>query len=166
MQAVRRLRRSPTFSGVSSYADPKLRELIDLALANNRDLRVAILNIDQARAQYRIQRSQSFPQIDAVGSESVSRVPASVSQTGGSITTRQFNANIGLSAYELDLFGRVRSLNGQALGEVSCHWRSTQGDADQPDLGSRQCLSGVVGGSGTARSGSADIEESERKLCT
>ncbi|MFC4308837.1 AdeC/AdeK/OprM family multidrug efflux complex outer membrane factor [Steroidobacter flavus] len=97
------------------YADPKLRELIDLALANNRDLRVAILNIDQARAQYRIQRSQSFPQLDAVGNESVNRVPASVSQTGAGVTTRQFNANIGLSAYELDLFGRVRSLNGQAL---------------------------------------------------
>jgi outer membrane protein, multidrug efflux system len=89
--------------------------LIDLALANNRDLRVAILNIDQARAQYRIQRSQSFPQIDAVGSQSASRIPASVSQTGASMTTRQYNANIGLSAYELDLFGRVRSLNGQAL---------------------------------------------------
>ncbi|WP_129775395.1 AdeC/AdeK/OprM family multidrug efflux complex outer membrane factor [Peristeroidobacter soli] len=97
------------------YADPKLRELIDLSLANNRDLRVAILNIDQARAQYRIQRSQSFPQLDAVGNESVNRVPASVSQTGSSMTTRQFNANIALSAYELDLFGRVRSLNGQAL---------------------------------------------------
>lgn len=97
------------------YADPKLRELIDLSLANSRDLRVALLNIDQARAQYRIQRSQSFPQIDAVGNESVSRVPASVSQTGASMTTRQFNANIGLSAYELDLFGHVRSLNGQAL---------------------------------------------------
>ncbi len=97
------------------YADPKLRELIDLALANNRDLRVAILNIDQARAQYRIQRSQSLPQIDAVGSESVSRVPASVSQTGAAMTMRQFNANIAMSAYELDLFGRVRSLNGQAL---------------------------------------------------
>lgn len=97
------------------YADPKLRELIDLALTNNRDLRVAILNIDQARAQYRIQRSQSFPQLDAVGNQSVNRIPASVSQTGQSMTTRQLSANIALSAYELDLFGRVRSLNGQAL---------------------------------------------------
>ncbi|GFE83879.1 multidrug transporter [Steroidobacter agaridevorans] len=97
------------------YADPKLRELIDLALANNRDLRVAVLNIDQARAQYRIQRSESFPQIDAVGNESVNRVPESVSQFGRSMTMRQFNANIALSAYEVDLFGRVRSLNGQAL---------------------------------------------------
>ncbi|MBL8266536.1 AdeC/AdeK/OprM family multidrug efflux complex outer membrane factor [Steroidobacter sp.] len=97
------------------YADAKLRELIELALTNNRDLRVAILNIDQARAQYRIQRSDSFPKFNAAGSMSATRVPASVSQTGESLTTRQYDANIGLSAYELDLFGRVRSLNGQAL---------------------------------------------------
>ncbi|HEY0681330.1 MAG TPA: AdeC/AdeK/OprM family multidrug efflux complex outer membrane factor [Steroidobacter sp.] len=97
------------------YADPKLRELMELALTNNRDLRVAILNIDQARAQYRIQRSESFPQLDAVGSANANRVPAGVSQTGETTTTHQYSANIGGTAYELDLFGRVRSLNGEAL---------------------------------------------------
>lgn len=97
------------------YADPKLRELIDLALTNNRDLRVAILNIDQARAQYRIQRSESFPKLDAVVSENASRVPASASQFGQTMTLRPVSANIALSSYELDVFGRVRSLNGQAL---------------------------------------------------
>jgi len=97
------------------YADPKLRELIDLALTNNRDLRVAILNIDQARAQYRIQRSQSFPKLDAVITENASRVPASASPFGQTMTMRPLSANIALSSYELDLFGRVRSLNGQAL---------------------------------------------------
>lgn len=97
------------------YADPKLRELIEIALATNRDLRVAILSIDRARAQYRLQRSDSLPKIDAIGSANANRTPASVSQTGESMTTRQYNANLGLSAYELDLFGRVRSLNGEAL---------------------------------------------------
>ncbi|WP_116809184.1 AdeC/AdeK/OprM family multidrug efflux complex outer membrane factor [Steroidobacter cummioxidans] len=97
------------------YADPKLRELIDLALTNNRDLRVAILNIDQARAQYRIQRSESFPKIDAVVSENASRVPSSASAFGQTMTLRPVSANIALSSYELDVFGRVRSLNGQAL---------------------------------------------------
>jgi len=97
------------------YADPKLRELISLALTNNRDLRVAILNIDQARAQYRIQRSESFPKLDAVVSENASRVPASASQFGQTMTLRPVTANIALSSYELDVFGRVRSLNGQAL---------------------------------------------------
>jgi multidrug efflux system outer membrane protein len=99
----------------SFYADPKLRELIELALANNRDLRVAILNIEQARARYRIQRAQSFPQIDATGNASAGRTPASLSQTGEAVTSHQYNADIGVSAYEIDLFGRVRSLNGQAL---------------------------------------------------
>lgn len=96
------------------YADPKLRSLIDLALTNNRDLRVAVLNIEQARAQYRVQRAQSFPQVDANGSVNASRTPASLSLTGQPVTSHQYSANVGAS-FELDLFGRVRSLNGQAL---------------------------------------------------
>jgi multidrug efflux system outer membrane protein len=99
----------------SFYADPKLRALIDLSLTNNRDLRVAILNIEQARAQYRVQRAQSWPQVDATGSASASRTPARLSVTGEAMTSHQYSTNIGISAFELDLFGRVRSLNGQAL---------------------------------------------------
>ena len=99
----------------SFYADAKLRTLIDLALANNRDLRVAILNIEQARAQYRVQRAQSLPQLDAAGSVNASRTPGSLSLSGEPTTARQYSASIGVSAFEVDLFGRVRSLNGQAL---------------------------------------------------
>jgi multidrug efflux system outer membrane protein len=99
----------------SFYADPKLRALIELALANNRDLRVAILNIEQARAQYRVQRSQSFPAVDAAESVNANRTPGSLSVSGEPTTSRQYSASIGVSAFELDLFGRVRSLNGQAL---------------------------------------------------
>lgn len=97
------------------YADPKLRAVIDLALANNRDLRVSILNIEKARAQYRVQRAQSWPEVDAAGAASVNRTPGSLSVSGEPTTSRQYSATIGISAYELDLFGRVRSLNGQAL---------------------------------------------------
>jgi multidrug efflux system outer membrane protein len=98
----------------SFYADPKLHSLIELALTNNRDLRVAVLNIEQARAQYRVQRAQSWPQVDANGTVNASRTPASLSITGEPTTSRQYSADVGAS-FELDLFGRVRSLNGQAL---------------------------------------------------
>jgi multidrug efflux system outer membrane protein len=98
----------------SFYAEPKLRSLIELALTNNRDLRVAVLNIEQARAQYRVQRAQSWPQVDANGAVNASRTPASLSVTGAPMTSRQYSADVGAS-FELDLFGRVRSLNGQAL---------------------------------------------------
>lgn len=97
------------------FADAKLRSLIELALTNNRDLRVAILNIEQARAQYRVQDAQTLPTVNATGSGTAARTPASVSGTGTSITSHQYSANLGVSAYELDLFGRVRNLSAQAL---------------------------------------------------
>jgi multidrug efflux system outer membrane protein len=96
-------------------ADPRLQQLVCLALDNNRDLRVAVLNIEKSRAQYRIQDAASFPSVDATGSGSVSRSPADVSATGQAGISRQYSATLGFSSYELDLFGRVRSLNAQAL---------------------------------------------------
>ncbi|ATE62831.1 AdeC/AdeK/OprM family multidrug efflux complex outer membrane factor [Thauera sinica] len=97
------------------FADARLRELIDLALANNRDLRVAALNIERARAQYGIQRAALFPAIGVTGSENAQRLPADLSMSGESRITRQYSATLGFSAYELDFFGRIRSLNEQAL---------------------------------------------------
>jgi multidrug efflux system outer membrane protein len=97
------------------FADPRLQKLIELALNNNRDLRVAVLDIEQSRAQYRIQEAASLPTVNAGGSGNVSRSPADVSATGRAGITRQYSATLGFSAYELDLFGRVRSLNAQAL---------------------------------------------------
>lgn len=98
------------------FADARLRELIDLALKNNRDLRVAALNIEKARAQYGIQRADLFPSIAASGSQTAQRLPAELSRDGeSSTTTRQYSATVGFSAYELDFFGRIRSLNAQAL---------------------------------------------------
>lgn len=95
--------------------DPRLQGVVDLALKQNRDLRVAVLNIERARAQYGVQRSTLFPSINGVLSEQRGRTPAAVSQTGRAIETETYSATIGFTAYELDLFGRVRSLNQQAL---------------------------------------------------
>ncbi|MFV3405665.1 AdeC/AdeK/OprM family multidrug efflux complex outer membrane factor [Pseudomonas sp. NY15463] len=97
------------------FHDPALQQLIQASLENNRDLRVAALNIDAYRAQYRIQRADLYPAVSATGSGSRQRVPADMSQTGEANITSQYSATLGVSAYELDLFGRVRSLTQQAL---------------------------------------------------
>ncbi|NYT64721.1 AdeC/AdeK/OprM family multidrug efflux complex outer membrane factor [Alcaligenaceae bacterium] len=95
--------------------DDKLKEVVTLALANNRDLRVAALNIDRARAQYQIQRADSLPSIGINGSGTSQRLPSDLSPSGQAGISRQYSAGVGSSAYELDLFGRVRSLNEDAL---------------------------------------------------
>lgn len=97
------------------FVDARLRGLIEISLRHNRDLRVAVLNIVQARAAYRVQDAQTLPSVAANGSGSNARVPASLSATGREKVTHQYSANIGVSAYELDLFGRVSNLSTQAL---------------------------------------------------
>jgi len=97
------------------FTDPKLRQLIALTLRNNRDLRVAGLNIEKARAQYQIQRADLFPGINAGASGTAQRVPASLSGTGQAMVSHEYSANLGFAAYELDFFGRIRSLKDQAL---------------------------------------------------
>lgn len=105
------------------FQDDRLRRVIALALENNRDLRIAMLNIEKARAQYRIQRADLFPAITAGGSQSASRTPSSLSTSTSSsssssasaVVSRQYSADVGFSSYELDLFGRIRSLTDEAL---------------------------------------------------
>jgi len=97
------------------FTDPKLQQVIELALDNNRDLRVAALNIDQAWAQYRVQRADLAPGVDLGGSGNGSRTPGDLSGTGQPLVAHSYSATLGISAYELDLFGRVRSLKEQAL---------------------------------------------------
>jgi len=97
------------------FADAQLREVIGLALSNNRDLRVAALNIEKARALYRVQRADLFPRVGITGTETAQRLPGELTSSGDAVTTHQYNATIGFSAYELDFFGRIRSLNAQAL---------------------------------------------------
>ncbi|NWA03251.1 AdeC/AdeK/OprM family multidrug efflux complex outer membrane factor [Pseudomonas gingeri] len=98
----------------SLFRDPTLRQLIGNALMNNRDLRVAALNVDAFQAQYRIQRADLLPAVSANGSSSRQRVPGSLAG-GKPVITSSSSVNLGVSAYELDLFGRVRSLTEQAM---------------------------------------------------
>lgn len=92
------------------FTDPRLQQLIGAALANNRDLRVAVLNIKQARAQYQITRADQFPTV-GIGA-SGSRTP---NATGG--ITSAYTAGFTVSAWELDFFGRIQSLKASALAE-------------------------------------------------
>ena len=95
--------------GHSYFGDERLKRLIDVALKNNRDLRIAALSIEQARAQYQIRRADQFPTV-GIGA-SGSRQPIG----GGTIST--YVAGLSVTAYELDFFGRVRSLSAAALAE-------------------------------------------------
>ncbi|PKU25697.1 efflux transporter outer membrane subunit [Telmatospirillum siberiense] len=97
------------------FTDPRLQKLIELSLSNNRDLRVAALNVEAARAQYQIQRADLFPSISASASGLNERVPARLSSSGKSVIEHQYSASVGFTSYELDLFGRIRSLTEQEL---------------------------------------------------
>jgi outer membrane protein, multidrug efflux system len=128
------------------FTDPKLQTLIEQALLHNYDAQVAVLNIAAARAQYQIQRADLFPKISASAVEEVEKFPAAVAPlasgagtttgvgaasgaSGGSGIFRYFDVGVGFTSYELDLFGRIRSLNHaklqQYLGYVETR-RSTQ----------------------------------------
>ena len=97
------------------FIDEKLQKLIDLSLKNNRDLQVAALNIDRFRALYQIRRADLVPHLDGFGAVTAQRVPEDFSPTGQARTIEQYAVGLGVSAYELDLFGRVRSLKDTAL---------------------------------------------------
>ena len=96
------------------FTDPALKKLIDTALQNNRDLRVAVLNVEAYQAQYRIQRAAQLPDITATGYQARQRIPGTYSG-GASAISNTDSATVGISAYELDMFGRVQSLKDQAL---------------------------------------------------
>jgi len=96
-------------------ADPQLEQLVELALANNRDLRVSILNIEAARAQYGVSRADRVPGLNASVGQTAQRVPDNLSATGDGYITRQYSAGLGIPAFELDFFGRVKNLSETAL---------------------------------------------------
>ena len=99
------------------FTDEQLRQFIEIALTNNRDLRLAVLAVDRARALYGIQRAELLPRINAVLSADQRRTPADISSPGNAMTVQQYSVNLGISSWEMDFFGRIRSLKEQALQE-------------------------------------------------
>jgi multidrug efflux system outer membrane protein len=97
------------------FVEPQLRKVIALTLDNNRDLRVAALNIERFAAQYQIRRADLFPQISGNAGALYQRIPEDFSGSGEAKTIHQYDVGLGMSAYEADVFGRVRSLKDQAL---------------------------------------------------
>ena len=99
------------------FIDERLQKVIGIALENNRDLRVAALNVERARALYGVQRAELLPTVNAVGLMNKQLVPADLSTTGNSSTATQYSVNLGVSSWEMDFFGRIRSLKDRALEE-------------------------------------------------
>ncbi len=97
------------------FTDAKLQAIIDTALKNNRDLRVAALNVERARALYRVQHAELYPVAQSGFTASKQRVQ--LSGTSGLTTVEQYTVNLGISSWEVDFFGRIRSLAQQALEE-------------------------------------------------
>lgn len=95
------------------FRDPRLRRIIGLALANNRDLRLALLNVGAARAQYGIQEANTMPGFDAQALYSRERTPGIGERSAG--ITNQYGVTVGLTAFEIDLFGRASTLSDAAF---------------------------------------------------
>jgi multidrug efflux system outer membrane protein len=99
------------------FTDPDLQAVIEEALAQNRDLRVAVANIQQAQAQTDIQRAALLPAINATASQTQQQSPNTFIPGGGSLNLRLYSASIGFSNWEIDLFGRTRSLTRAAYDQ-------------------------------------------------
>ncbi len=97
------------------FADARLQKIIGTALKNNRDLRVAALNVESARALYRVQRAGLFPTVET--GLTASKQHALISGTTGLVTIEQYSATLGITSWEVDFFGRIRSLSQRALEE-------------------------------------------------
>jgi len=97
------------------FPDAQLQRVIDMALTGNRDLRIAALNVERARALYGVQRAELLPTVDATARGSVRQVPADLSGVGRIIRPEEYSVNFGVAAWEIDFFGRIRSLKDAAL---------------------------------------------------
>ena len=97
------------------FQDPILQALIENALENNRDIRIAALNVETARATYRVRRADLLPRVDGVATSTSQRAPGDLAPPETPEIARAYQASGAVSAWELDLWGRIRSLNDQAL---------------------------------------------------
>lgn len=144
------------------FTDPRLARVIETALVENRDLRIALANVEQMRAQYRVQRADLFPTVNGNASATYQETPL-VQQQGVGTRGRQdiYSASAGISAWEVDLFGRVRNMARSAqeqyfasienrnaaqtalIAEVASAWLTLA--ADQERLRISQNLANVFG---------------------
>lgn len=108
---------APELSWQEFFTDKQLQEIIEMALNNNRDLRLVALNVERARALYGIQRAELFPTVNAVARGNKQRVPADLSFDEQAMTMEQYDVNLGIISWEIDFFGRIRSLKDRALEE-------------------------------------------------
>jgi len=97
------------------FVDDRLRQVIRTALENNRDLRLAALNVQRARAIYGIQRAALYPAVDATANGSKQQIPADLTSSGEVERPERYDVNLGVFAWEIDFFGRIRGLKDQAL---------------------------------------------------
>lgn len=99
------------------FTDPVLQRLIALSLENNRDLRVAALNVESAQAQYGLSRANLMPTVDVNLNKTAEHLPGNLysTQTSGPVTYQQYEGNLAVSSWEMDFFGRLRSLRDEAL---------------------------------------------------
>jgi multidrug efflux system outer membrane protein len=97
------------------FTDQRLAGVIELGLSNNRDLRVAALTVEKMQAVYRIQRSPLFPTVGVLATGERYRIPAKETDEGVAKTSTAYSVNLGTTSWELDLFGRIRSLKASAL---------------------------------------------------
>jgi multidrug efflux system outer membrane protein len=136
------------------YPDPSLHALIEAALANNRDLRIALARVEEARALAGVVRADRFPTLEAQADANRTRTPADLSATGVARTTSRYDLGLGLTAFELDFWGRVAALNEAAkaqylasdeaarsfrvslVGEVADNWFQLAALAEQTRLAS------------------------------
>ncbi|OPX93299.1 MAG: Outer membrane protein OprM precursor [Syntrophorhabdus sp. PtaB.Bin006] len=99
------------------FTDERLQKVIAMALDNSRDLRIAALNVERARAIYGIRRGDLLPMVSAAGSMNKERVPADLADSGRAKISDYYSVNLGIISWEIDFFGRIRSLKDQALEE-------------------------------------------------
>lgn len=120
-QAYKELPKSPDVPSAvdlqwrNFFTDARLQEIIRTALQNNRDLRLAALNVEKAQAMYRVQRAELAPVVSGTASGSMGRTPADLSSTGHATTGEQWSVELGITAWEIDFFGRIRSLTESSL---------------------------------------------------
>ncbi len=94
--------------------DPRLQALVNAALEHNRDLKIAVARVEEARAIYGVTHADRLPTVNLTASEAASRTPGDLSTTGQTLTSRRYDVNLGVTAFELDFWGRVKSLSESA----------------------------------------------------